>query len=700
MILRHPIHRLRAAVACLTLPALMYTAAAAQVPDPAGQSAAADGRRWFRLLEYEKAVPPLTEAITAIGDRPVGAARSLLVELYEMRARARFGLGDVPGTTADLRSLLQVDPNHALAPPVSPRIAAVFLEVARSTVARVTVVTTPPDAQLVLDGQTLQGDRAAFNVLVGDHQLEAHREGYRAATQSFTAVEGEPAHVELVLERLSAAIALVVSPPEVTVALDGTEVGRTPQASGGAAEVSDRYVIGDVSSGDHAITLSRPCYVSETRRIRIDKPADYAIDPVRLKPAVATIALQTTEPGAVVIVDGVRRGVAPTTLDDICVGGRTVEVRSPKGRFLRTLDVRAGDRIALDVTLRPAVAVVAAIDVPGGVQGTAALGLVQRVQRKLRDLLVVVPGDAELQPALDKMRTDAQWPGTSARQSREAEPAEIAARHEVTAGLADALGVQGVIALLGAADGGTGARALLFASGAGVPDVIALDDGADIVLFDVVPALVRRTLGIATIDVREDRVVVARVEAGSAAAAVGVKAGDEISAVNGRRLESSAALVAEASAAGPAMGVDLEIVNGKVPRKVSATVALQLRLVSIDDRTLPFNKLLINWRTRMGAPVGAVEEAALCLNVAVALLRVGDLAAARDELARIRLEDGAGIAGGTVRYLQAVVLDSLGDRAEAERLYRGLVNEQTALVSDVGPTVGEAASRRLKIASR
>src|SRR5258705_5284559 len=95
------------------------------------QTLMSQARTSFDQLDYEGTVKALDTAIGVLEARPNEEARRLLPAAYEMRARSRFGLGQQPEARADFTSLLKVDPAYALTGQVSPRILALFEQVAQ-----------------------------------------------------------------------------------------------------------------------------------------------------------------------------------------------------------------------------------------------------------------------------------------------------------------------------------------------------------------------------------------------------------------------------------------------------------------------------------------------------------------------------------------------------------------------------------------
>ena len=81
-----------------------------------------EARRLYGATEYEQAAAALNRAISMIDARALQdpVPRQQLVDAYELRARARFGLNDQEGARSDFRSLLEIDPTRMFAKFVDP----------------------------------------------------------------------------------------------------------------------------------------------------------------------------------------------------------------------------------------------------------------------------------------------------------------------------------------------------------------------------------------------------------------------------------------------------------------------------------------------------------------------------------------------------------------------------------------------------
>src|SRR5688500_8925776 len=327
----------------------------------------------FEQLDYENTVKALDSAIGAIEARPTPEVRRLLPSAYDMRARALFGLGKEDAARADFVALLKADPGYVLTGQMSPRIIAMYEEVSKATVTELRLTISPPDAEVLLDGNRIPST-GTMPIAVGDHTISVSRIGYKPATHPFTAVAGEAAVVEgLALERVATVFRFVTAPAGVEVVIDGISHGvtkagpppaeyaeRAAKAGVPASELSAVLTVTELPVGAHRIQFKRTCFVTTERQQTVDQLADYILDPVKLDHAVATVSVTSNQPGTLVLVDGLQRGVAPMTIPDVCEGQHLVELKSGSGRYFQRIDARTGQKINVEGTLRPAFALVSA----------------------------------------------------------------------------------------------------------------------------------------------------------------------------------------------------------------------------------------------------------------------------------------------------------------------------------------------------
>ena len=378
-----------------------------------------------------------------------------------MRARSLFGLDDSAKAQDDFRALLALDPSFALSGQVSPRVVALFDSVKKAVVGSLVLAVEPPDATLEVNGQPARVSAVPLPLTAGEYTVRATRLGYKPVEEKVTVAASETKQFSLTLERTSSVVFIVTVPPDVEVIVDGLSRGRTvagplapgysavPAELGVAPElVSQPLVLGDLTQGVHTVQYKKACYVTEERRLPIEKPEDYREDPVHLKPAVASIAFESTPSGAAVFVDGERRGTAPTTLADVCEGTRTMEMRGPDGRLVRRLAVKTGETVRVDGALKPAFALLpAGSGVQAGISDRRAD--VERALAGSQQVTVFVPSGRDADDALKALQMPPEWLAFDAarRPLGGAAVLNAAARRDLSTKFARALDAQGIAAV-------------------------------------------------------------------------------------------------------------------------------------------------------------------------------------------------------------------------------------------------------------
>jgi hypothetical protein len=685
---------------------------------PAGSDAdLAEGQHLFEELDYEHAVPLLSRAIIAL--EPMAPqqpqARTALVSAYGMRARALFGLDDPAKAQDDFRALLAIDPSYALSGQISPRVVALFDKVKAAVVGSLALTVNPPDARLELNGLAAGVSSAPLPLTAGEYTVKATRLGYRSAEETVTVVPGETKQFSLTLERTSSVVFVVTVPPDVEVVVDGLSRGRTvagpltPAYAGAPAElgvapelVSQPLVLSDLTPGTHTVQYKKDCYVTEERKLPIEKADDYQQDPAHLRPAVASIAFESTPSGAAVFVDGERRGSSPSTLSDVCEGSRTVELRGAEGRLVQRIAVKTGETMRVHGALKPAFALLTAgSGLQAGVSDRRAD--VERALASSQQVTVFVPGGRDADEALKTQQLPPEWLAFDAgrRPLGGAAALNAAARRDLSTRFARVLDVQGIAAISQPSPSSPDLVIALIAAGAGEPDVVAVTpermDSIEraIARFDYVPPLSRRGIGLLAADVLDvDGVVVVRVDPGSTGDQAGIRPGDVLVRADAEVITGSAQLQQVLDSKPPGAAVSLEAHDAAgTTRTVEVTVAESPRLMSVSDEGLLFNPISLALRSRLAAAT-AKDQPFVRLNLAVALIRLGDFAGAREQLEGVQLPAGPGISLGTQQYLLGLAYEGAGDAASAQRSFQAAAASGGLLTED-GPAVKSLADRKL-----
>ncbi len=714
-------HRLTfTCIAAISALLLSVFVAPARAQDPASRAAdeLAQARTLFDALDYEHAVPALDRAVAMleplVTQQPT--VKPSLVAAYEMRARARFGLGDRDGAATDLTTLLGLEPGFTFGGQVSPRIVALLDDIRKTVVGTLVLTIDPADAVVEINGQTYPVSGTPIPLKASEYAIKVTRLGYRTVDQKIAVVAAQTQQFSVSLERVAALVWLVTSPADVEVLVDGASRGRTAAGPPGAPytdvpsqlgvapdAVSKPLLLTDLTQGPHVVQFKRPCLVTEERRVVIEALSDYRLDPVKLNRAVGSLTVESTPAGASVFVDGESRGAAPLTMDDVCEGSRLVELRSPQGRYVQRLMVNAGDHAKVAGRLKPAFALV-----PGGSVPAAAMRtLVASVERALagsEQVTVFQPAGGTADAASATAKAPVEWLAFDAGRRAVGGAAAVspAMRRELSAQLARALDVQGVAAISQPTPTSPDVVITLLAAGAGEPDVVSLvpermdSVRAAMARFDFVPPLVRPTIGVLAIEAADvPGVVVARVDPGSAAEKAGLKPGDVITGADNQPTKAPGAFARalDARRIGDTMMLQVTEASG-TSRSVSLPVTGTPRLISAADQTLLFNPLSVAFRSRL-ATASPAEQPFARLNLGVALMRLGDFAGAQEQFEAVKLAPGRGISQGTQQYLLGLALEGLGDTSGAQRAWQAAAGSE-AWLTDGGPPIKPLAEHKLK----
>jgi hypothetical protein len=164
---------------------------------------------------------------------------------------------------------------------------------------------------------------------------------------------------------------------------------------------------------------------------------------------------------------------------------------------------------------------------------------------------------------------------------------------------------------------------------------------------------------------------------------------------DGKPVADVAALLTAVAAHAPEETVALELRSADgASRQTGMKVVRTARVIGLWEQGVLANRVLLDMRARVADASDPFEQSVMRLNMAVALARLGDWAAARDELQRVKLADVHGVGDGTVQYLLGLAAENLGNRADAEAAFKAAA-ASGSLLSDDGPAVKELAEAKL-----
>ena len=711
------------AVAVAWLAVSASAAARQQPPLPVTDPRLEEARQAYEATNYEAARDLLDAIIARLSAGTLEPAqRPVLAGSYELRGRARQNLRDVEGARTDFRALLFVDPSYTLPAQAGPRALELFEEVRKTTVGQVMIRVTPQDANVTLDGARLVDRSATLTLVGGAHTVAATRTGHRAAAETFTIVPGEPVRtIELTLDRESSTLTLMTAPSNVEVVLDGASRGLTEPdpnaavaANVGEAAPSKPFLIEELRAGRHRLEFKRDCYIGVEQNVDIARPDDVVIPTVRLERAVAQVTVSAEASGGTVFLDETPQGAPPQVLD-VCQGPHTVEVRTQTGRHVKRLNIKPRQAETFVANVRPAFGIVSDSGANEGVRGGPDRRLeAETAFQDLKTLTLFATPETRTKEltAADQLPMD--WLAFNTRRMpiKGASTIGAPARRQIGARLAKSFEIQGIAAVARDPDGDQSDMLLmLLAPGSATPDVLRwkLDNPVTvrqaIARLDDVPLVTRGSLGLLAIDVLDaDGAVVVTVQPGGSAAAASIQPGDRIVSAGGAPIKSAAQLVGLVNThpANQPLSLDIQDRAGAT-RKVDVTLQRVPRLVELLDQTVLSNALAVQYASRAYSSATPLDEAAVRLNLAAALMRLENWVDAMRELEAVgKIAAGPALpqavkdaVAGTVQYLTGACAEALGDVAGAERAWAQSSQSASALLTDSAEPLKELSERRL-----
>ena len=312
------------------------------------------------------------------------------------------------------------------------------------------------------------------------------------------------------------------------------------------------------------------------------------------------------------------------------------------GRSITKIDLRAGAVAVVKGLVKPAFALVS----PDVDQPSERLLEVEAIFNDLATIAFFVPSAPDVQrvvAANPSLRQFLKDPMTL--QPRQ--------RSELSSEYCRLLDVQGV-AIFHAAGGESDVRLLVFRCGSAKPDTLSFSLADRSSLTRVIERLefnwqsLSWVPGFTAIDVADQPgPIVGLVEPETAK--LGVSAGDRILSINERAITSAGQMyriAQELAQAGPAF-IEFQGTAGAA-RKISLPIRPYVRAVSGEDETLPFNTLSATLQARKATAEPALQ-AAIGLNIGIALINLGAFSQAVTELRDITLPAGSPISPGDCR---------------------------------------------------
>lgn len=202
--------------------------------------------------------------------------------------------------------------------------------------ANIIVKTTPAEAEIIVDGETVGTGFANVAVAIGsEHRLQVQCQDYYQFEDMYKFDKEEKKELEVKLVPNFGYLTVKSQPEGAQVFVDGNVVGTTP------------YLLGKVKRGQRRVEVRKKGYVSHADIISIKNgQTNTHMDNIKLKPLNTTYGtlVVVSEPSFVqVSIDDRQYGLTPTTISDLEAGTYTIQL-TKKGyeNLTQTVEIESG----------------------------------------------------------------------------------------------------------------------------------------------------------------------------------------------------------------------------------------------------------------------------------------------------------------------------------------------------------------------
>ncbi|HMV76242.1 MAG TPA: PEGA domain-containing protein, partial [Microthrixaceae bacterium] len=229
-------------------------------------------------------------------------------------------------------------------------VAPVLRPIAKPKLGTVVVEADVPDAEVLLDGNKVQGTTPVVitDVIEGLHVIEVRKEPALPWKQTVQVMAGAQAKVRAELKATlggqGGSIRVLSNVAGAKVFLDGTEMGAVP------------VDIKDVKAGEHVLEVKAPGYQAHDERITINAGQAMVLkldlNPEAGKADVGTLKVVSAVPDADVFLDGAGIGKVPQE-KQVARGDHFVVVKLPGFKtFEQKIRLEAGQTLTVSADLR------------------------------------------------------------------------------------------------------------------------------------------------------------------------------------------------------------------------------------------------------------------------------------------------------------------------------------------------------------
>ncbi len=665
-------------------------------------------------------------------------------QLFIFRARGHLQSMNNEKVEESYRELLRVDPFFNVALPPREQETLDGLKTRESGLLEVS--SRVRDCRILLDGIDVgaTGETPVrVSLIAGSYQVRLEKPAYQAATTRVTIVAAQTAAVtDLAPKAQVPPIAFLTDRQGISVIVDNVPAGETIRLSdlkntlspeeGGALDQAVAMAKFDAATSAGILVRDAPvdrsfnvrfrgeCFIEETRPVAVTADSLAGIAPgtpllwfgdtsaVRMRPDVGTMRVTSIPSDADVYLDGKMAGRTPFERS-VCSGEHRVRVRHSIGSYNVTAVIIRGRTEVLDVTLKPGLGFLGAVETVQNALRPAA-DLTSTVDRTLASTIksfrLATPIDlppeiqrwtdartVELVTAADRGDADAvKKLLTQARDNYDA-PLLLVAAARGGAGSADA--PLDVLLFWHDHPGADRARIATITTDALVPVFERIDRPAD-----PWQLVYRNDLGIRVADtlLPEAPLLVVSVEPGSPAALAGIKAGDGVLAIDGAPMTASQ-LSDQIRQKKPGEVLNLRLpgaIAGAPVRQLAVPVQRRPQRAPVFDPASFGNSIVARLQAASAVAAGAADRELSNFNLALVHMRFREWRQALDLLAGLgQVPIGAGVGPGATLYFRARCHQELGETDRAIALFREAAAIDTQVLADDGASVGAVVKLRL-----
>ena len=221
--------------------------------------------------------------------------------------------------------------------------------------AEVRVETTPPGAQVLLNGEVRGSSPVTISdIPSGMHIFSARRSAYITARQSIELRPGERIVINMNLDPVLGLLLVESEPAGAELFINDAARGKTPR------------LVTDLPVGDYRFTFKAAGYQDRNVDVTVRDRTPQRISST-LVPDTGSLRLASEPTGARIILNGADRGTTPAILERISSGMSTLELQFEGYRpFRQELRITAGEQETLRAVLEPIPASLNVVTIPAG----------------------------------------------------------------------------------------------------------------------------------------------------------------------------------------------------------------------------------------------------------------------------------------------------------------------------------------------